>query len=149
MKYFGLPALLLAVVLSGCSERLLDIGEYRINESGRRDFICAYQDMIFLQIKSPEHAAGSLEYWNWAGKYSLDENGQIFFEMDKETAKRWNFYFNFLQKRGGIVLNDLSNNRGYFLRYQIPGKRKDARPGYMPTGSTGTDHNYAPLSNHE
>lgn len=149
MKYLGMFAVLAALALSGCTERLLDIGEYRINEGSRRDFICAYQDMIFLQIKSPEHAPGSLEYWNWAGKYSVNDDGQIMFDMDDETAKRWNFYFNFLQKRGGIVLNDLSNNRGYFLRYQIPPKRKDARPGYMPTGSTGTDHNYAPLPSFE
>ncbi|MBR7104898.1 MAG: hypothetical protein IKC65_08140 [Lentisphaeria bacterium] len=147
MKKLGifLAAAAAAVVFSGCSSPQLDIGEYRIEASGRRDFIVAYQDMIFLQIKSPEDAPGSLEYWNWAGTYSLDENGEILFDMDRETGKRWRFYFNFLKKRNGIVLNDLSNNKGYLLKYRIPAKRANARPTYMRTGSTGTDPNYTPL----
>lgn len=131
--------------LCGCSSPRLDIGEYRIAESGRGDFIFAYQDLIFLQIKSPEYAIGSLEYWNWAGKYTIDEAGEIHFDMDRETGKRWRFYFNFLKRRNGIVLNDYRSGKGYFFRYQIPLKRHDAQPGIYRTGSTGTDPNYAPL----
>ena len=146
MKMFSLAAAGIAAVLfAGCSSPRLDIGEYRINEKGREDFIVAYQDMIFMQIRCPQYAPGSLEYWNWAGKYSISDGGEIVFDMDRETAKRWNFYFNFLRKREGIVLNDLSTNKGYLLKYRIPRKRAGAQPGVIPTGSTGTEPNYTPL----
>lgn len=146
MKFFTFAfAVLAGMLLAGCSSPQLDIGEYRITDGSRKDFIVAYQDMIFLQIRSPENAPGSLAYWNWAGKYSVEDDGEIIFDMDRETRKRWNFYYNFLRKRGGIVLNDLSNNRGYLLKYQTPQKRAGARPGFIRTGSTGTDPNYTPL----
>ena len=146
MKMFSLAAAATAAVLfAGCSSPQLDIGEYRISEAGREDFIVAYQDMIFMQIRSPQYAPGSLEYWNWAGKYSISDGGEIVFDMDRETAKRWKFYFNFLRKRGGIVLNDLSTNKGHLLKYRIPRKRAGAQPGVIPTGSTGTEPNYTPL----
>ena len=146
MKMFFLAAAGMAAVLfAGCSSPRLDIGEYRISETGREDFIVAYQDMIFLQIRCPQYAPGSLEYWNWAGKYSISDGGEIVFDMDRETAKRWNFYFNFLRKRDGIVLNDLSTNKGHLLKYRIPRKRPGAQPGVIPTGSTGTEPNYTPL----
>ena len=133
------------VLLTGCTSPQLDIGEYRIAESGRGDFIFAYQDLIFLQIKSPEHAMGSLEYWNWAGKYTIDEGGELHFDMDRETQKRWRFYFSFLKRRNGIVVNDFRTNKGYFFRYQTPQKRENSSPGFYRTGSTGTDPNYAPM----
>ena len=146
MKMFSLAAAATAAVLfAGCSSPQLDIGEYRISEAGREDFIVAYQDMIFMQIRSPQYAPGSLEYWNWAGKYSISDGGEIVFDMDRETAKRWKFYFNFLRKRDGIVLNDLSTNKGHLLKYRIPRKRAGAQPGVIPTGSTGTEPNYTPL----
>ena len=81
--------------------------------------------------------------------YTLDENGEIFFDMDKETMKRWRFYYSFLKRRNGIILNDLSTNKGYLLKYQIPKKRPGAQPGYIPTGSTGVDHNYTTLTEQE
>ena len=105
MKAFSFFAAAAAAVLfAGCSSPKLDIGEYRIGEKDREDFIVAYQDMIFLQIRSPQYAPGSLEYWNWAGKYTIRDGGEIVFDMDRETAKRWKFYFSFLRRRDGIVL---------------------------------------------
>ena len=137
------------VLLTGCTSPQLDIGEYRIAESGRGDFIFAYQDLIFLQIKSPEYATGSLEYWNWAGKYTIDDGGEIHFDMDRETRKRWRFYFNFLKKRNGIVLNDLSTGKGFLFRYQIPAKRPGVEPGIRRSGSTGTDPVYTSFPREE
>ncbi|MBQ7207291.1 MAG: hypothetical protein IJS01_05785 [Lentisphaeria bacterium] len=146
MKAFSFFAAAAAVILfAGCSSPKLDIGEYRIAEKDREDFIVAYEDMIFLQIRSPQYAPGSLEYWNWAGKYSISDGGEIVLDMDRETAKRWRFYYTFLRKRSGIVLNDLSSNKGYLLKYRIPRRRAGARPGVVPTGSTGTEPNYAPV----
>ena len=119
MKFLTLAVCVVAgIIFCGCTSPQLDIGEYRIAESGRGDFIFAYQDLIFLQIKSPEYASGSLEYWNWAGKYSIDDAGEIHLDMDRETGKRWRFYFNFLKRRNGIVLNDFRSEKGYFFRYQ-------------------------------
>ena len=145
MKFLTFALCLCAgIMLTGCSSPQLDIGEYRIAEGGRSDFIFAYQDLIFLQIKSPEHALGSLEYWNWAGKYSIDDSGEIHFDMDRETQKRWRFYFNFLKHRHGIVVNDFRSNKGYLFRYQSPQRRHDAQPAVYRTGSTGTDPTYTP-----
>jgi len=146
MKLFSFAAAVTAAVLfAGCSGPQLAIGEYRSAEKGKEDFIVAYQDMAFLQIRAPQYAPGSLEYWNWAGKYSITDAGEIVFDMDRETAKRWNFYYTFLRRRDGIVVNDLSSNKGYLLKYRIPRKRAGAQPGFIPTGSTGTEPNYAPV----
>ena len=150
MRVFSFAAAAAAVLLfAGCSSPRLAIGEYRINEKDREDFIISYQDMIFLQIRAPQYAPGSLEYWNWAGKYTISNSGEIILDMDRETAKRWRFYYTFLRKRSGIVLNDLSSNRGYLLKYRIPRRRPGAQPGFIPTGSTGTEPTYAPASGNE
>ena len=44
-------------------------------------------------------------------------------DMDRETGKLWNFYYTFLSKREGIVVNDLSENKGYLLRFRPAPKR--------------------------
>ena len=143
-RVFLLLVAVSCALICGCSSPKLDIGVYRAG-SDREDFIFAYEDMIFLQIKSPECAEGSLEYWNWAGKYSIDEDGRILFDMDTPTRKRWNLYYNFLHKSGGVVVNDLYNNSGFLLRYQTPKRRSGSYSRLRPVGSTGVDPVYAPL----
>ena len=148
-KMILLCAVAAGLMFCGCSSPQMEIGKYQITDSGREDVIMVYENMLIMQIKSPENSSGSLKYWNWGGKYTLDENGEIFFDMDRETMKRWRFYYSFLKRRNGIVLNDLSTNKGYLLKYQIPKKRPGTQPGYIPTGSTGVDHNYTTLTEQE
>ena len=43
----------------------------------------------------------------------------------EKFVRTWigNFYYTFLSKREGIVVNDLSENKGYLLRFQPTAKR--------------------------
>ena len=133
-------------VLCGCSSPKLNIGVYQSIDSSRDDMAMVYEDMIILQVKSPENAEGALAYWTWGGKYTYDDNGEITLDMDEKTRKRWNFYFNFLGRKDGIVINDLANNTGLVLRYTLP-KRRNTVAAPVPVGSTGVDPNYQYIHN--
>ncbi|WP_294434682.1 hypothetical protein [uncultured Victivallis sp.] len=116
-------ALALAFLATGCTIPVMATGKYAAEDSGREDYAVVYQDKIFLHIKAPELYNGRASYWDWAGKYELTSAGEIRPDMDRETAKLWNFYYTFLSKREGIVVNDLSENKGYLLRFQPTAKR--------------------------
>ena len=133
--------------LAGCSSPRLPTGKYQIDEPDREDFAVVYEDLIFLRIKSPDDAPGSLAYWEWAGKYKVLDNGEIKFDMDHETERRWKFNYQFLRKNDGISFNDWENQTGHMLRYRTPELRKGARKP-SPAGSTGVDpvYNYRDLS---
>ncbi len=133
-------------LLCGCSSPKLNIGVYQSVDSSRDDMAMVYEDMIILQVKSPENSEGALAYWTWGGKYTYDDDGQITLEMDDETRKRWNFYFNFLGRKDGIVINDLTSNSGLVLRYTVP-KRRNSIAAPVPVGSTGVDPNYQYIHN--
>lgn len=142
MKQIILLSVFAALFLvTGCSAQKLNIGVYRNVDSSRDDMAMVCDDYIILQVKSPENADGSLAYWTWGGKYSLNDDGTINLIMDKETRKRWAFYFNFIGRRDGIVINDLSNETGIILRYEIPKRRRSER-GPVPVGSTGINPKY-------
>lgn len=141
---FALATLLLA----GCaSQPNLRTGEYRIDRPGREDFAAVYEDMIFIHIKSPENVPGTLGYWEWAGKYRVRDDGEIEFDMDRETRRRWRFSYQFLRKKDGIAFNDWEQRTGFLLRYRTPRLRGSA-PRPRPSGSTGVDpvYNYQDLS---
>ena len=135
-------------LLCGCASEKLRTGEYRIDRSDRDDFAVVYDDLIFLHIESPELAPGNLAYWEWAGKYKVLENGEIEFDMDHETRRRWKFSYQFLRKKDGISFNDWEKQTGFLLRYRTPELRRGA-PAPRPAGSTGVDpiYNYRDLSN--
>lgn len=118
---FGAFALVL--LASGCTVPVMATGKYTAEASGREDYAVVYQDKIFLHIKAPELYNGRAAYWDWAGKYELTGAGEIRLDMDRETGKLWNFYYTFLSKREGLVVNDLSENKGYLLRFQPTAKR--------------------------
>ena len=133
-------------ILCGCSSPKLNIGVYQRIDSSRVVMALVFEVMIILQVKSPENAEGALSYWTWGGKYTYDEDGQITLKMDDETRKRWNFYYNFLGRKDGIVINDLTHNTGLVLRYTIP-KRRNTIAAPVPVGSTGVDPNYQYIHN--
>jgi len=137
----ALAAALAAACLAGCAEPNLRTGEYRISNSGRDDFAVVYNDMIFLHIKSPDNVSGNLAYWEWAGKYKVRENGEITFDMDHETERRWRFSYQFLRKNNGISFNDWEKQTGYMLRYRTP-KLKSNASGPRPAGSSGVNPVY-------
>lgn len=139
----GLTALLLG--LAGCSSTPLPTGKYQIDEPAREDFAVVYEDLIFLRIKSPDDAPGSLAYWEWAGKYKVEENGVLVFDMDRETQQRWEFYFQFIRKREGLIFNDWANQNGHLLRYQTP-KLRGNRMAPRPVGTSGVNPVYQDMS---
>ena len=130
------------LLFSGCTPLLLPIGAYRSADRSRDDMAMVYGDLIILQVKAPRYAPGGLTYWNWGGKYTLDEDGTINLDMDKETARNWKFYFEFLRRNDGIVINDLENNTGVVLQYEPPKLRRNNRAP-VPQGSTGVDPRYS------
>ena len=146
-KHFCLAAgaAILLAALAGCSSTPLSTGKYQINEPGREDFAVVYEDLIFLRIKSPDDAPGSLAYWEWAGKYKVEENGVLVFDMDKETRQRWDFYFQFIRKREGLIFNDWANQNGHLLAYQTP-KLRSNRQAPRPVGTSGVNPVYQDVS---
>jgi len=140
----AVSAVVLAV-LTGCSSTPLPTGKYQINEQGREDFAVVYGDLIFLRIKSPDDAPGSLAYWEWAGKYKVEENGVLVFDMDKETRDRWDFYFQFIRKREGLIFNDWANQNGHLLGYQTP-KLRNNQKAPRPVGTSGVNPVYQDVS---
>lgn len=140
-----LAATLAALFVTGCAEVKLRTGEYRVNQSDRDDFAAVYGDLIFVHVKSPENVPGRLAYWEWAGKYRVRDDGEIEFDMDHETARRWHFSFQFVRKRDGILINEWEKQNGLMLRYRTP-KLKKGVPTPRPTGSTGVDPVYQDMS---
>ena len=136
MKSVLFLSVLAALLLCGCASEKLRTGEYRIDRSDRDDFAVVYDDLIFLHIESPELAPGNLAYWEWAGKYKLDDNGELELDMDHETQRRWTFYCQFVRKKEGISFNDFARQTGYLLRYKTPRLRRNA-PGPRPAGGNG------------
>ena len=134
-----------AFVLAGCSSTPLPTGKYQIDEPGREDFAVVYGDLIFLRIKSPDDAPGSLAYWEWAGKYKVEENGVLVFDMDHETQSRWEFYFQFVRKREGVIFNDWANQNGHLLRYQSPKLRSNPQAP-RAVGTSGVNPAYQDMS---
>ena len=143
--FFVVGAAAALAVLAGCSSVPLPTGKYRIEEPEREDFAVVYEDLIFLRIKSPDDAPGSLAYWEWAGKYKVEENGVLVFDMDRETRSRWEFYFQFIRKREGLIFNDWANQNGHLLRYQTPKLRSNPQAP-RPVGSSGVNPAYQDMS---
>ena len=141
MKFILFLSMLATLLLCGCASEKLRTGEYRIDRSGRDDFAVVYDDLIFLHIESPELAPGNLAYWEWAGKYKINDAGEVELDMDHETQRRWKFYFQFTRKNEGISFNDFARQTGYLLRYRTPKLRRNVR-GPRPAGSTGVDPVY-------
>lgn len=131
--------------LAGCSSPRLPTGKYQIDEPDREDFAVVYEDLIFLRIKSPDDAPGSLAYWEWAGKYKIEDNGVLVFDMDRETLSRWEFYFQFIRKPEGLIFNDWANQNGHQLLYQSPKLRRHPQAP-RPVGSSGVNPTYQDMS---
>ena len=117
----------LCALLAGCATRVLPTGRYVGGKDGEI-YAEVYKDMIFLNVKTPQNAAGEFADWVWAGKYSIDDYDNLRFDMDSETGKEWNFYYTFTKGPQGIVLGDLSSGSTELLRYVVPARRGAVKP---------------------
>ena len=142
MKKILLLAIFAALFLAaGCASRQLNIGVYRNVDASREDIAMVFDDHIILQVKSPENSEGSLAYWTWGGKYSLADDGTVVLHMDKDTLKRWNFAFHIVSRQDGLVINELANDNGVVLRYELP-KRRSQGGNPVAVGSGGVTPRY-------
>lgn len=127
-RMFFLPAVgVLCALLAGCTTRVLPTGRY-VGEKNANLYAVVYKDMIFLNVKTPQNAAGDFDEWVWAGKYSIDDYDNLQFDMDSKTDKEWRFYYTFTKGSQGIVLGDLSNGSSELLRYVVPARRGAVKP---------------------
>lgn len=122
MKLRGLFHLLYAgsvlFLLAGCQEVRIENGKYETTLEGRRDFVAVYGDMIFVRVRNPQEQGVSGGYWEWAGKYSIDSaTDRIYLDMDKQSAKLWDFYYEFYRQRNSICVVDLSRESSYDLHF--------------------------------
>lgn len=132
MKSIFLAAAVCAgLCFAGCTSPRLADGEYRIAASGRGDFIAVYQDLIFVKVRNPDLSSGVENYWHWAGKYALSDNGEIRFDMDKELEEKWRPLFNFSKRNDGISLMDFTAHRRYLFFQRIPQSDNNAAPAEM------------------
>ena len=133
------------VLLAGCQSPRLQDGRYLGRDRG--EFAMVYKDLIFLRVKAARNIPGSLSFWEWGGKYSVDpETRRITLDMERENARLWNFCYNIYSERGAVVLQDLTENRRFVLRYETPAM--DNRPANAPKpySSAGVDPVYQPLA---
>lgn len=122
MKSFSFMLLLCAgsilFLLSGCQELRIENGKYETTLEGRQDFAAVYGEMIFLRVRNPLERGVSGGYWEWAGKYNIDSaTDRIYLEMDKKTARLWDFYYEFYRQRNSICIVDLTLESSYDLQF--------------------------------
>ena len=147
MKNFCRIILLTAVLglLAGCSSPRLQGGKYTGKERG--EFAMVYEDLIFLRVKAGKNIPGSLSYWEWGGKYTIDSTTRkLNLEMNRETGKLWKFSYTIYADRYSIVLEDLSENKSYRLNYEPPVLRRKPANAPRPFSSPGVDPVYQQLA---
>lgn len=140
--------LLLATVLftlTGCTTVLLQGGKYQGSDRG--EFAMVYEDLIFLRVKASKNVPGSLTYWEWGGKYSVDpDTRRVKLDMERETGKLWKFSYNIYAERHAVVLEDLSENKRFYLNYEYPALRRKPANAPKPFSSPGVDPVYQQLA---
>ncbi|MCI5779551.1 MAG: hypothetical protein MR051_07045 [Lentisphaeria bacterium] len=134
-KWFRIAAALTAALLAGCTEVRLADGKYTTALSGRDDFAAVYGDLIFLRLRNAEDDTMDNGYWDWAGKYRIEDGSLIKLEMDRKTGRDWNFYYRLTMRGHAIVVEDLRADNSYTLQLR-PAEPK--RPAAGPGTSTGT-----------
>ena len=117
-KFLILLFLPLLVILCGCEQLTLANGKYEASLSGREDFAAIYDDLIFLRVREPSEDPSVNSYWDWAGKFDIENDGRIILKMDKDIARKWNFHYDFYRNNGMITVYDHSSQNSYNLRYR-------------------------------
>ena len=131
MKNFC-AVMLLAVLISGCTEIKLANGKYTTSLSGRDDFAAVYNDLIFLRLRNAEDHTMNNGYLDWAGKYKIVDGKNIELDMDRKTKRDWKFYYSLYMQGNAIVVEDHRAENTYTLTYRPAQLRK---PAAMPAGN--------------
>ena len=132
-------------LLAGCTNIRLQGGKYVGKDRG--EFAMVYEDLIFFRVRAGKNIPGSLTYWEWGGKYSVDPNSRrLKLDMEREIGKLWKFSYNIYADRYSIVLEDLCENKKYFLNYERPALRSKPVNAPKPFSSPGVDPVYQQLA---
>ena len=126
IKSLCLLILPLATFFCGCSQLTLATGKYETSLPGREDFAAIYDDLIFIRVREPNDDPSQNSYWDWAGNFDIEDDGHIILKMDKSTARKWNFHYDFYRRDGMITVYDLSAENSYNLRHR-PGSAAQRR----------------------
>ena len=125
-KFLCFAILPLAAFFCGCSQLTLATGKYETTLPGREDFAAIYDDLIFIRIREPNDDPSQNSYWDWAGNFEIEDDGHILLKMDKPTARKWNFHYDFYRRDGMITVYDLGAENSYNLRHR-PGSAAQRR----------------------
>lgn len=106
---------LLAFLAGGCAGTLITSGKYDIAGTGQEDFAAVYNDLIFLRLRNPMEDKIGAAYWDWAGKYELDKDGNVILDMDDEDLRLWKFYYQIVYKQGSIGVLDIAKDSWFYL----------------------------------
>lgn len=132
-KFLLLFTFIIPLLFCGCSSITIPNGKYDTTIDGREDFVAIYNDIIYLRIKQPDDDRRINDYWEWAGNFKIADDGRFFFKMDDDTARKWNFSYEFSLSNGMISVYDISAENSFHLR------RRQPRP---------THNSYPPAMNH-
>ena len=125
-------------LIAGCSSIKLQGGKYTGKERG--EFAMVYEDLIFLRVKAGKNIPGSLSYWEWGGKYTVDPVTRIInLDMKQENEKLWKFSYTIYADRSAIILSDLAENKKYVLYYEHPVLRRKPANAPQAFSSAGTE----------
>ena len=109
------------ILFTGCAVPTLANGKYETSLPGREDFIAVYNGMLIMRLRSPEKASGTDDgYWDWGGKFKVREDNRIDLDMDRQTARKWNFYYQLSRNGKGVKVHDLRAENSYQLDYMPP-----------------------------
>ena len=110
-------AALIVVCSSGCENLSLDDGKYQTSIDGREDFAAVYGDLIFIHLLEPsDDISSKANYWIWAGKFSIEDDGHIILDMDKKLSREWNFAYDLYRRPGAITVYDHSSGNSFDLK---------------------------------
>ena len=127
-KFYLLPLLGIMMFLAGCQGKLVNTGLY-FPKDGGDEYIVVYKDLIFMHILRPDTMTGVDTYWDWAGKYEINDVGELEFDMSGKEKKDWKFYYVFRpHSSGGIMLEDLSNPKRSHILLKRPVPRRKVVP---------------------
>ena len=128
MKFCAFFAALFAITFfTGCEVIRLNNGKYETTLPGRSDFAAVYGDLIILRLRNPENETGTENgYWDWGGKYSIRDRYLVELDMDRQTARKWNFYYELRRQDNGIRVIDHRAENAYQLHHipAVPYKKQ-------------------------
>ncbi len=110
---FTVWAAFIALFAAGCTSYRMAEGRY--SSGSRGDYALVQNDLLFLHIAAPADADGKEAYWDWAGKYEIEDNRKIVPDMGKEELRKWNFYFDLSAEESAITVTDTGANTYFRL----------------------------------